>query len=73
MTAHGEARKGERVYWLDSRANVDKLVRYFYAACAGLLAIDVFVAKHGPFGIEHAWGFYGNNRGSVRLTVTRTR
>ena len=49
----------ERAYWLDSPANVDKLVRGFYAACALLLLIDVAVPKHGPFAIEHAWGFYG--------------
>jgi hypothetical protein len=24
-----------------------------------LLAIDVFVPKHGPFAIEHVYGFYG--------------
>jgi hypothetical protein len=50
---------GEPVYWLDSRANVDKLVRRFYAVCVILLAIDVLVPKHGAFAIEHAWGFYG--------------
>ena len=54
-----EGAGGERVYWLDSPANVDKLVRGFYAVCAVLLAIDVLVPKHGPFDIEHAWGFYG--------------
>jgi hypothetical protein len=56
---HAAGAKGERVYWLDSRANVDKLVHRFYLACAILLAIEVFVPKHGPFAIEHAWGFYG--------------
>jgi hypothetical protein len=49
----------EPKYWLDTPANVDKLVRYFYAACALLLLIDVVVPKHGPFAIEHVWGFYG--------------
>jgi hypothetical protein len=49
----------ERKYWLDSRANVDKLVHYFYVVCALLLLIDVAVPKHGPFAIEHLWGFYG--------------
>lgn len=49
----------EPKYWLDSRANVDKLVYGFYAVCALLLLIDGAVPKHGPFAIEHLWGFYG--------------
>jgi hypothetical protein len=49
----------EPKYWLDSRANVDKLVRGFYAVCALLLLVDGLVPKHGPFPIEHTWGFYG--------------
>jgi hypothetical protein len=27
--------------------------------CAFLIVIDVFVPKHGPFAIEHFFGFYG--------------
>lgn len=54
--AHAPA---EPKYWLDSRANVDKLVRRFYAVCGLLLLIDGAVPKHGPFRIEHVWGFYG--------------
>lgn len=50
---------GERSYWLDRPANVNKLVYGFYVLCAILLAIDVFVPKHGPFAIEHVFGFYG--------------
>lgn len=50
---------GEKSYWLDRPANVNKLVYGFYLACAIILAIDVFVPKHGPFAIEHAFGFYG--------------
>lgn len=46
-------------YWLDDPKNVDRLVRCFYAVCAVLLAIDVFVPKHGPFPIEHVFGYYG--------------
>ena len=49
----------EPEYWLDNRSNVDKLVRRFYAVCAVLLLFDVAVPKHGPFEIEHVWGFYG--------------
>jgi hypothetical protein len=49
----------ERSYWLDDPRNVDRLVYGFYAVCGLLLAIDVFVPKHGPYAIEHAYGFYG--------------
>lgn len=48
-----------KAYWLDVPANVDRLVRAFYGVCALLVAIDVFVPKHGPFGVEHWFGFYG--------------
>lgn len=57
-THHGPL-KGERAYWLDNPANVDRLVRWFYIACGLVLVIDPFVHKHGPFEIEHIWGFYG--------------
>ena len=50
---------GERKYWLDDPRNVDRVVYGLYAVCAVLLAIDVFVPKHGPFAIEHRFGFYG--------------
>jgi hypothetical protein len=49
----------EKRYWLDDPRNVDRLVYGFYAVCAVTLAIDVFVPKHGPFAIEHVYGFYG--------------
>jgi hypothetical protein len=48
----------ERVYWLDVRANVDRLVRGFYMVCALLLLIDLLVPKHGTFAVEHVFGFY---------------
>ena len=47
-----------RRYWLDAPGNVDRLVRGFYALCALLLLLDIFVPKHGPFAIEHRFGFY---------------
>ncbi len=49
----------EKKYWLDDRRNVDRLVYGFYVVCAVIFAIDVFVPKHGPFAIEHLFGFYG--------------
>ena len=48
-----------RKYWLDNPRNVDRIVWALYGACVGLLAIDWFVPKHGPFAIEHLFGFYG--------------
>jgi len=52
------ARK-QKKYWLDDHRNVDRLVRWFYGVCAALILIDVFVPKHGPFALEHVFGFYG--------------
>jgi hypothetical protein len=49
----------QKTYWLDDSRNVDRLVRGFYVVCGLALAIDVFVPKHGPFAIEHVYGFYG--------------
>lgn len=49
---------GERRTWLDEPRNVDRLAYALYAVCGILLAIDVFVPKHGPFAIEHNFGFY---------------
>lgn len=49
----------ERKYWLDEPRNVDKVVWAIYAICGLLLVIDPFVHKHGPFAIEHWFGFYG--------------
>ena len=46
-------------YWLDDTRNVDRLVLGFYIVCGLLIAIDVLVPKHGPFAIEHLFGFYG--------------
>lgn len=43
----------------DDRRTVDRMVWVLAAVCAVLLAIDWFVPKHGPFAIEHWFGFYG--------------
>ena len=50
--------KSERAHWLDEPANVERLVRGFYAACALLLMLDLFVPRHGTFAIERLFGFY---------------
>ncbi|MGI9379535.1 MAG: hypothetical protein ACR2OW_07755 [Methyloligellaceae bacterium] len=54
-----ENTKDEKPRWLDKPKNVDKIVYGVYAISAFLLVIDPFVHKHGPFAIEHWWGFYG--------------
>ena len=55
----GHKQGDDRSYWLDKPRNVTRLVWSLYVVCGLLLAIDVFVPKHGPFAIEHAFGFYG--------------
>jgi hypothetical protein len=56
---HPRRPPGEPAYWLDHPRNVDRVVWSLYAICAFLFALDVFVPKHGPFAIEHLFGFYG--------------
>lgn len=51
--------RGEKQYWLDEPRNVEKVVWAVYAVCGVLLVIDPFIHKHGPFAIEHWFGFYG--------------
>jgi hypothetical protein len=53
------AKSVKKRYWLDKRRNVDRLVHAFYVICAFLIVVDVFVPKHGPFALEHVFGFYG--------------
>lgn len=47
-----------KTYWFDNPRNVRKVVWAVYIVCALLLLIDFFVPKHGPFAVEHAFGFY---------------
>ena len=46
-------------WWLERPGSVTKIVYGLYALSAALLVIDPFIHKHGPFAIEHWWGFYG--------------
>ncbi|HSG95295.1 MAG TPA: hypothetical protein VLA28_07225 [Afifellaceae bacterium] len=55
----GNPRPDEKPRWLDNPGNVNRIVYALYAVSALLLVIDPFIHKHGPFGIEHWWGFYG--------------
>lgn len=40
------------------RERMKTLIAVLVAICAILLVVDVWIHKHGPFRIEHAWGFY---------------
>lgn len=54
---HFETPLHERT-WIDNPKNVDKIVYALYAVCALLVVIDFWVPKHGPFAVEHWFGFY---------------
>lgn len=49
---------GHDQHWLERPKTVDAIVKGVYAISALLFLIDVFVPKHGPFAIEHFFGFY---------------
>jgi hypothetical protein len=55
--AHAD--QGERRYWLDQPANIDKIVYALGGVCIALVFADGFYVKHGHFEIEHLFGFYG--------------
>lgn len=54
---HFETPPHERT-WIDDPKNVDRIVHVLYGVCALLVVIDFWVPKHGPFAIEHWFGFY---------------
>lgn len=55
---HGFVAPPDERTWIDEPRNVDRIVYVLYAVCAALLLIDPLIHKHGPFAIEHVWGFY---------------
>jgi hypothetical protein len=61
MSEQNQDNKAEddKRYWLDDPANVTKIVWALVAVCAGLFVADAFYHKHGPFDIEHLFGFFG--------------
>lgn len=58
MNDDPDGTENERPRWLDDARNVDRIVWSVYGVCGFLLAIDVFVPRHGPFAIERLLGFY---------------
>jgi hypothetical protein len=55
----GNPGAGERKYWLDSPANVDKIYWAVVVVCGALFLADALYHKHPEFGIEGVFGFYG--------------
>ncbi|HKJ77228.1 MAG TPA: hypothetical protein VKA64_08485 [Gammaproteobacteria bacterium] len=48
----------EKQHLFDKPENVRRLLRVFYAICAGLLAADLIIHRHTLFSWEGFWGFY---------------
>ncbi len=49
----------EKKHWLDDRANIKKLLHWFYWMCAALLATDFVFHRHVLHAWENLFGFYG--------------
>ncbi len=48
----------EKVYYFDKPANVNFVLRIFYAICGLLAAADIFVHRHIMHSLENIFGFY---------------
>ena len=61
MSEQNQDNKAEddKRYWLDDPGNVTKIAWALVAVCAALFVADAFYHKHGPFDIEHLFGFFG--------------
>lgn len=61
--AHGDSPGGtgvpERSDRLDHPRHADLIVWGLGVICALLLGASLLIEKHGPFAIEHVFGFYG--------------
>jgi len=44
--------------WLDSPANVNKIVVALYIACALTIVADLFIHRHGHFWFENVFAFH---------------
>jgi len=51
--------QGERRYWLDRPANVNKIVYLVCVVCVLLVLGDLFYEKHPHFAFEEWFGFFG--------------
>ena len=48
----------EKIYWLDKKTNVNKLIIGVLVICVFLLIIDFFYEKHPQVFVEKWMGFY---------------
>ncbi len=55
MTPSSDTKK----YWLDSSANVTKLIHGLWIVCLGLISIDLFLHRHEDFDFATLFGFHG--------------
>ncbi len=51
-------RANEKKRWLDDPANVEKIVRALYIACALTIVADLFIHRHGHFWFENVFAFH---------------
>lgn len=49
----------KKQYFFDKPENLKRVLRVFYAVCAGLLLLDFFHHRHVTHAWENLWGFYG--------------
>ncbi|MCB1972114.1 MAG: hypothetical protein R3D03_18600 [Geminicoccaceae bacterium] len=54
-----KVQENDRQWWLDQPGNVNKIVYALVSICVLLFFADALYQKHGYFGIEHFFGFYG--------------
>jgi len=52
------ASDNEAPRWLDSPANVNKVVVALYIACALTIVADLFIHRHGHFWFENVFAFH---------------
>jgi len=48
----------ERKHFFDEHRNLERVLRIFYALCAGLLLLDLVYHRHATLGWEDHFGFY---------------
>lgn len=54
----GEARPPEPAAWLDDPRTADRILWGLGTACVLALGAGLLTEGHGPFAIEHVFGFY---------------
>lgn len=49
----------QRRYWLDKPENVRTVIRVLIVFCAVAMSGSLLYQSHGPFSVEHVFGFFG--------------